>query len=231
MTLALADALKITIDGRKLSEDISGEPIPAARKPPERIDTTYTATINALATVVPWLRQWRNSHPETFSPDTISVEAILNGLRQEYSRNQLGIFGSGAERISVPVLMVITKADHLFPELRSRQPGDLDTLRSTDALKYAQKHLRSTYQQACNSLTVHRWQFCAPFIGQPPQEGLDEDMDTIDLSLPSAGVRQALRWLEQELSTDGRPRTLRVSINQAQKPVMRWVPGRPRFGA
>jgi phage FluMu protein Com len=223
MTLALADALKVTIDGRKLAEDITGDPIPAERKPKERVDVTYRATINALATVVPRLRQWRESHPEHFRGDGIDVVKILEGLRAGYAHNQLGMFTGGPMRIPIPVLLVITKADHLFSELR-RGGADAESLRDIDALKYAQAHLRGTYTQASNSLTVHRWQFCAPFIGQP-QINMDEDMDVIDLDLPSAGVDQALRWLEKELSGDREPAAMQLTIRQAQKPVLRWLPG------
>lgn len=210
MTLAQADALKITLDGKILAREMQPDS-------PGTLDTEYAAIINELARIVPWLRH----HVRRNKP--VSTEDTLAGLRAAYAEDRICANNGGRGQVDLPVLLLVTKADHFH-----KPSPDSDAGKDLDALKLARHHLPLTYHQARKSLSVHRWQLCAPFLDQPAMSA-SEDSEQIDMRLPSYGVRSAVDWLEKELARPGRP--LRETIEEAQRPVARWVPRflRPRL--
>jgi hypothetical protein len=233
MALAHADALKITIDGKKLLAELNPDPGRPVL-PGQSVDSQYASIINQLGGLIPRLRAWKKSNRMD-----MSSEDMLNELRRSYA-DGFGLERNGGDRkISLPVLLLITKADLLF-SLEDDKAVDMD------ALKYAAKHLQLTVEQARRSLSLHRWQFCAPFYKQPeleqqmeapqaatvPWDGkpmTEEERQAealkrtqlIDLKLPSYGVQAALEWLEAET---GNPRPLRLPTEQAEDPIKRWSP-------
>jgi len=209
MTLAQADALKITLDGKILARELAPDS-------PGSLDKEYAAITNELARIVPWLRHFKSRNK------TVSTEDTLAGLRAAYAEDRICANNGGRRQVDLPVLLLITKADHFH-----KPSPDSDAGRDLDALKLARRHLPLTYHQARKSLSVHRWQLCAPFLDQPAMSA-SEDSEHIDMRLPSYGVRSAVDWLERELAHPGRP--LRETIEEAQRPVARWVPRfmRPR---
>jgi hypothetical protein len=220
MTLAYTSALVLVIDGREIAH-----PTPSLAEEDDSAETGTLDQRNALMVqnltrLIRFIEHWKKEHRQP--RELKDLASLKEAIRDNPS---LQLPGSAA-RLEMPTLLVMSKADELIrlsPEADAgfEPPGP-------DATRFAARALARTHKKARDNIATFRWAFVAPFVGQPrkgsePRRHASYDpSEVINFDRPSYGVRQALLWLDDELSA-GKRRDVLVADHALDR-LNRWLP-------
>jgi hypothetical protein len=210
MTLAHASAVVLVIDG----EDLSREDRAGARGHSAPVDEQNAGMLNELVRLLAFLQHHTPGAPP------LDLEQ-LEGLKAKIRDNPRLDLGAAGHMLSVPVLLLVSKAD----AVAGLAPG-------SDPLRYGSSRLPLTHAKALQTVRVARWAAAAPFVGQSSVADIAEGAgfaagaasarEQLDFQRPSYGVGQALDWLDEELME--RRMDTGLTTRRALSPVLRWVP-------
>jgi hypothetical protein len=208
MTLAHACAVVLTIDGEALARE-DAAPATAGTA---TLDEQNERILNQLVRLLRFLH-----HPAAAGAPPADL-AGLEELKARIRDNPRLDVGTVSAMLPVPVLLMVSKADAL-PDLA---PG-------ADPLRYARTRLPLTHTRAVQNIHVARWAAAAPFVGQSraqeqggaPADGVPA-REKLDFRRDSYGVRQALEWLDAELT--GKRLDTGLTAHRALSRLARWSP-------
>jgi hypothetical protein len=205
MTLIHASALVVVLDGEKIADENQSGANPHACD--VSVDEQNKTMLNELIRLMRFLQNHRDTIQ---APTDVDPMPALRKRIRDTPNLDLGVDN---KPLTIPTLLLISKADSLLQLVGKSPPPGIDPTR------FAQQRLRQTYEMAMQNIRTLRWGFAAPFVeegGKPP------DPEVLNFKRPSFGVRQSLQWLDGELAGQRLDRSL--TAQQAMRRVLRWWP-------